>query len=319
MVPPTQPIQAPSIDQGESTAVAGQLVELAAQLTVRLRLDVAYDGTDFSGWASQPGRRTVQSSLEEALAMVLRIPQPKLTVAGRTDAGVHARGQVCHVDLPHDALGAGGPRALTRRLARLLPTDLRVVCIAPVPDNFDARFSAVWRRYAYRVCDNPAAADPLTRNHVLVWPRHLDEKAMNAAAQHLLGEHDFAAFCKRRQGATTIRTLRELAWSREGDSLTARVIADAFCQRMVRSLVGCLIAVGERRQLVDWPLEVLSALRRDPGVFVVPARGLALEEVGYPGNTELGTRAWDARAVRGPKEIRADACGVSDLRPRTQT
>lgn len=300
MVPPTQSIQAPVMDHGDPTAMAVQEVERPVQSVVRLRLDVAYDGTDFSGWASQPGRRTVQSSLEEALAMVLRIPQPSLTVAGRTDAGVHARGQVCHVDLSHDALGTGGPKALTRRLARLLPTDLRVVRIAPVPDDFDARFSAVWRRYAYRVCDNPSAADPLTRNHVVVWPRHLDESAMNAAAHHLLGEHDFAAFCKRRQGATTIRTLRELAWLRDGDLLTVRVVAGAFCHHMVRSLVGCLVPVGEGRRHFDWPSEVLAARSHDSGVKVMPARGLTLEEVGYPGDTEFGTRAEEARARRVP-------------------
>lgn len=273
---------------------------------VRLRLDLAYDGTQFSGWASQPGLRTVQSTLEDAVATILRIPRPSLTVAGRTDAGVHARGQVCHADLPTEALDRGGTAELTRRLARLLPADLRVCRIELAPDGFDARFSATWRRYAYRVCDDAAGADPLTRHHVLAWPRRLDELAMNAAAQRLLGEHDFAAFCRRREGATTIRALRELSWSRDGDLLTATVVADAFCRNMVRSVVGCLMSVGEGRRPVEWPLEVLMALRRDPGVVVKPARGLTLEKVGYPADSELEPRARESRALRTLGEAR---CG----------
>ncbi len=266
---------------------------------VRLRLDLAYDGTNFSGWASQPGLRTVQSAVEDALATILRIPQTRLTVAGRTDAGVHARGQVCHADLPTDALDRhGGPAELSRRLSSLLPADLRVCRIEVAPAGFNARFSAIWRRYAYRVCDDAAAADPLNRHHVLAWPRRLDESAMNAAAQRLLGEHDFSAFCKRREGATTIRALRELSWSRNGNLLTATVVADAFCRSMVRSLVGCLVSVGEGRRSTEWPLEVLLALRRDPGVAVKPARGLVLEEVGYPADIELEARAREARALR---------------------
>src|SRR3990170_3978236 len=160
---------------------------------MRLRLDVAYDGADFSGWAAQPGRRTVQGELEAAIGTVLRVPQVRLTCAGRTDSGVHARGQVCHldVDVPVE------PSDLRRRLAGVLPGDLRVRAVAEAPPGFDARFSATWRRYAYRVCDDPAALDPLRRGHVLAWPRALDVAAMNDAAQRLVGEHDFAAFCRR--------------------------------------------------------------------------------------------------------------------------
>jgi len=297
MPAPGPPNQGAGDSEDALSAATAKVVEPDAQL-VRLRLDLAYDGTDFSGWASQPGRRTVQATLEEALATVLRIPTPTLTVAGRTDAGVHARGQVCHVDLPTEALGHGGPTELTRRLARLLPADLRVCRIAPVSDGFDARFSAIWRRYAYRVCDDPAGADPLTRRHVLGWPRRLDESAMNAAAQRLLGEQDFAAFCKRREGATTIRTLRELAWSRDGDLLTATVIADAFCHHMVRSLVGCLTPVGEGGRPVEWPLEVLEGRRRHPGVAVVPALGLTLEEVGYATRSQLEGQPRESLAER---------------------
>ncbi len=258
---------------------------------VRLRLDVAYDGTDFSGWASQPGRRTVQDTLEAAIATVLRLPDVRLTVAGRTDAGVHARGQVCHVDLESAALVAIGVDRLTWRLARLLPEDLRVRRVTAAPEAFDARFSATWRRYAYQICDDLGEADPLRRHAVLAWPRRLDTDAMNAAASLLLGEHDFAAFCKQREGATTTRSLRELAWTRSGPLLTARVVADAFCHHMVRALVGALLTVGEGRQPVEWPAAVLRAEVRDPRVTVVAAHGLSLEEVGYPGAPDQIARA----------------------------
>jgi len=271
---------------------------------VRIRIDVSYDGTDFSGWADQPGRRTVQGTLEAALATVLRVESARLTVAGRTDAGVHARGQVCHLDVDRSRLAAvGGDLAwLARRLNGKLSTDVRVRAVTSAPAGFDARFSAVWRRYAYRLCDAPAAADPLHRRHVLTWPRRLDEKAMNAAGLRLVGEHDFAAFCKRRDGATTVRALRELWWSRDGDLLTARVVADAFCHHMVRSLVGALMAVGEGRRAVDWPAHVLGAGVRDPRVTVIPPSGLTLEEVGYPVDAELAARAVQARKRRSVPE-----------------
>lgn len=262
--------------------------------TRRLRLDIAYDGTEFSGWADQPGRRTVQGTLETAIATVCRLPQVRVTVAGRTDAGVHARGQVAHVDLPAPVR----PEHLARRLARLLPSDVRVRAVSEAPAGFDARFAAVWRRYAYRLCDNPMTADPLERRHMSTRSRRLDEAAMNEAATRLLGEHDFAAYCKKRAGATTVRSLRELTWTRESDVLTARVVADAFCHHMVRSLVGSLVAVGEGRQAVEWPLLVLRSAARDPRVTVVAAKGLTLEEVGYPADDELSARAAESRRLR---------------------
>jgi tRNA pseudouridine38-40 synthase len=258
----------------------------SAGSVVRLRIDIAYDGTDFSGWAAQPGLRTVQGTLETALTTICRLPEARLTVAGRTDAGVHARGQVAHVDLPASALAVVDAERLTERLARLLPDDVRVRRVAPAPVGFDARFSAIWRRYAYRICDHPPSADPLARQYVLAWPRRVDESSMRVAAKALLGEHDFAAFCKKRAGATTIRTLRELSWSREGDVLTAVVVGDAFCHNMVRAMVGCLVAVGEGRQPVGWPGQVLENRVRDPRVRVIGPSGLMLEEVGYPDSAQ---------------------------------
>jgi tRNA pseudouridine38-40 synthase len=311
--------------------------------SVRLRIDLAYDGSGFSGWAAQPGRRTVEEIVATALGRVLRLPgpfdPPRLTVAGRTDAGVHARGQVVHADVPATAWptaaggqanraaarGQAGPAAAGGRvssavadrgagpLARLnavLPADVRVHAMAPAPDGFDARFSALWRRYSYRVCDEEARADPLRRHETLWSFRRLDLAAMNEAAAALLGEHDFAAFCRRRPGATTVRTLRILDWRRDGAGrAVATVVADAFCHNMVRALVGALLAVGEGRRPPAWPAEVLAAAVRDPAVRVVAPHGLCLEEVGYPGPAELAARAAETRRVRTEIRVYPSASG----------
>lgn len=259
---------------------------------MRVRFDISYDGTEFSGWAVQPGRRTVQGVLEEGLRTVLRLPSASLTVAGRTDAGVHASGQVAHCDLP--AL----PADLLHRLAGVLPADVRVRAVRVVPPEFDARFAALWRRYVYRISDAQAGVDPLLRTQVLGWPRPLDVDAMAAAARDLLGLHDFAAFCKRREGATTTRTLQEFTIARDGDEITCTVVADAFCHSMVRSLVGALLAVGEGRRALDWPASLLTRERRADDVPVAPAHGLTLVEVGYPPDDQLAARAELTRARR---------------------
>jgi tRNA pseudouridine38-40 synthase len=281
-------------DSEPSSAVAGRSA-------TRVRLDVGYDGSGFSGWARQPGQRTVQETLEDALSRVLRLPQtPALTVAGRTDAGVHARGQVAHCDVPAARWAQAGD-STGRRLARLLPPDVRVHRILPAPAGFDARFSAVWRRYAYRVCDDAAAADPLARGETLWYRRPLDVEAMNEAARACLGEHDFAAFCRRRDGASTVRTLLRLDWARPAPCLAeATVVADAFCHNMVRALVGALLRVGEGSRPAGWPAQVLAAGVRDPGVPVAPPHGLCLEEVGYPPDAGLAARATASRTLRTP-------------------
>ena len=261
---------------------------------MRLRLDLAYDGAAFHGWAAQRGQRTVQGEIESGLGMVLRLaPPPSLTVAGRTDAGVHARGQVAHVDLDDGV----DPGDLARRLRGVLPTDIRLRALTTAPEGFDARFSALERRYAYRVADG-GVGDPLRRGHVVDWPRELDVDAMNAAAQPLLGEHDFAAFCKRRAGATTIRTLLDLRSERVDGVLETTVRADAFCHSMVRSLMGALVAAGEGRYAPEWTAEVLAGARRDPRVRVMPPHGLVLEEVVYPSDDALADRASATRRRR---------------------
>jgi tRNA pseudouridine38-40 synthase len=289
-------------------------------MSVRVRIDLAYDGTDFAGWARQPGLRTVQAVVEDALALVLRSerrghPLPRVTVAGRTDAGVHARGQVLHVDVPAEAWadlpgrsGRDAASELVTRLNGVLPADAVVHRARLAAAGFDARFSAVARRYVYRVCDDPALLDPLRRSHVLWNRRPLDVAAMHEAAQRVLGRHDFAAYCKPREGATTIRTLDELSWRRPADGpdaglVVATVRADAFCHSMVRALVGASLAVGEHRRGTQWPAEVLVGGRRDPGNTVSPARGLTLEEVLYPPDEELAARAVRTRATRSAEDV----------------
>ncbi|MFG2285746.1 tRNA pseudouridine(38-40) synthase TruA [Streptomyces sp. NPDC048595] len=268
---------------------------------VRVRLDLSYDGKDFSGWAKQAGgQRTVQGEIEDALRTVTRSGQTtyELTVAGRTDAGVHARGQVAHVDLPAE-LWAEHREKLLKRLAGRLPKDVRVWSLSEAPEGFNARFSAIWRRYAYRVTDHHGGVDPLLRGHVLWHDWALDVDAMNEAAGPLLGEHDFAAYCKRREGATTIRTLQELSLERGADGIiTATVRADAFCHNMVRSLIGALLFVGDGHRPPEWPGKVLAAGVRDSAVHVVRPHGLTLEEVGYPADELLRARNLEARNKR---------------------
>jgi tRNA pseudouridine38-40 synthase len=261
-----------------------------------VRLDLAYDGTGFLGWAQQPGRRTVQGVLQDAFGVLVRADPPRVQVAGRTDAGVHARGQVAHVDLP-DAV-ATDP-LLLRRLNGLLPEDVRVRRVAPAPDGFDARFSALSRTYRYRVADGAEHADPLRRAVVLSWPRPLDLAAMSAACPPLLGEHDFAAYCRRREGATTVRALLELDWSRRPDGLLVLTVrADAFCHSMVRSLVGAMLAVGDGRRPPQWPGSLLTRGRRADDVAVAPPHGLVLEHVAYPPDDQLRARQEVTRNLR---------------------
>ena len=261
----------------------------------RLRLDVGYDGTDFSGWARQPGRRTVEGVLAEAVATAvgLGVP-PAIVVAGRTDAGVHASGQVAHVDVPCDVDVA----RLALRLRGLLAADVVLRAVAVAPAGFDARFSALARAYRYRISDGPP--DPLRRRDTLTWRRPLDAAVMHAAAQRLLGEHDFAAYCRPRPGGTTVRTLQRLDVTRDDSSgiVTVEAQADAFCHNQVRAMVGALLAVGDGRRPVDWPRQVLDAGVRDSAVTVAPPHGLTLQRVDYPPDDQVGERTAITRARR---------------------
>lgn len=292
----------PAIDSG------GGLVSLSSSRpVVRLRLDIAYDGTDFAGWATQTGQRTVAGVLDEALSTVFRTPVVT-RAAGRTDTGVHATGQVAHIDVPVVSVPHAYPRTrregdaeflpLVRRLAKLLTEDVRVRDIVRAPAGFDARFSALRRHYEYRLSTAPYGVEPADARFVVPWPRPLDLDAMRIASAELLGLNDFAAFCRPREGATTIRELQRLEWSREGDQILARVTADAFCWSMVRSLVGALLAVGEGRLEPAWCAALLAETSRSSAFAVAPARGLTLVAVDYPPDDELAARIDVTRDVR---------------------
>ena len=280
--------------------------------STRLRLDIAYDGTAFKGWGRQPALRTVQGVLEDALATMFgRFGEPPaLTVAGRTDAGVHALGQVAHLDLSADqraALSRSRPRsgaaALAHRLNGIagLDSDVWVTRSSVAPTGFDARFSAIWRRYEYRIADTDSPRNPLERAGTLWFPGQLDVAAMDEAAGELLGLHDWSSFCKSREGSTSIRTLQEFTWYRSDSGvMVARVKADAFCHSMVRALVGATIAVGQGRMTVPRLLELREARARTSEFKVVPAKGLTLMEVGYPDDEHLAARAEQTRARRDP-------------------
>jgi tRNA pseudouridine38-40 synthase len=274
---------------------------------VRLRLDISYDGTDFAGWATQSGQRTVAGVLEEALSTVSR-SQVKLRAAGRTDTGVHATGQVAHVDIPIEALPNAYPRSprpaepeflpLVRRLGRLLPADVRVRRIARAPAGFDARFSALRRHYVYRLSTAPYGVEPHQARYITAWPRPLDVDAMTEASRNLVGLHDFAAFCRHREGATTIRDLQRLEWTNDGHLITAYVTADAFCWSMVRSLVGALLKVGEHRRSAAWCSGLLTSTRRSSDFAAAPPRGLTMVGVDYPPESELEARTLITRELR---------------------
>jgi tRNA pseudouridine38-40 synthase len=263
----------------------------------RFRLDLGYDGTAFHGWAAQDGLRTVQGELETWIARTLRLAEPvTLVCAGRTDAGVHARGQVAHFDLETDAPDDVAA-TLARRLRRALPEDLVVHRVSVAPDGFDARFAAIWRRYAYRLADRPL--DPLLRTVTAPVRGTVDVEALNAAGTPLLGLHDFAAFCRAREGATTVRELQWLQAVRLPDGrVEIGVRADAFCHSMVRSLVGALVEVGTGRRDPGWLVELVDSDQRCGEVPVMAPGGLVLEEVGYPPEADLAARAQASRARR---------------------
>ena len=290
-----------------------------ASSATRLRLDLSYDGTRYAGWAKQREHDTVQAQLEQALAVVLRLSEaPTTFCAGRTDSGVHASAQVVHVDVPAASIVVSMAR-LAIQLRGVLPEDIVVHTVSPAPEGFDARFSPLWRAYEYTIDDRGIGVDPLRRHQVVEHFKHLDESLMNEASQQLLGMHDFAAFCKPRERATTIRTLMELSWSRTPDGLLqARVQADAFCHSMVRFLVGSMIPVGEGAKPIDWPASMLQSKVRDIGFNLAPAHGLVLVDVRYPADDQLAARATQTRALREPLSSQSedaddDAAGQSSL------
>lgn len=303
---------------------------------VRLRLDLAYDGGAFYGWAKQPTLRTVQGELEQALHTILRVPaddpdEPlRLTVAGRTDTGVHALHQVCHLDVGETTLercvghmGVPAPEALFRRLSRMVPDDIAIHALSVAPEGFDARFSALERTYVYRICDDARPVDPRMRGFVLALDDRLDLDAMNAAAAMTIGLHDFGSFATPNPGGTTIREVKRAHWSRipvsplvpgaSGGAGTAggytvpaaesglvcfTIVADAFARNMVRSLVNACVKVGQGRKDLNWFAEKMATPLREGSTGPIAPQGLTLEHVAYPAADQLAARAEAIRAKR---------------------
>lgn len=261
----------------------------------RLRIDLAYDGTNFAGWAKQPDQRTLQGSIEDVLERLLRV-SVNTVVAGRTDAGVHATGQVLHVDIPESVEPSRyRPKEdlwdfehLKYRLNQMLDEEIRILQVSAAPTNFDARFSASARHYRYKLLDGNQEIPPLSRLDAARWFRPLDIELMNRAGAPLLGKHDFTTFCRYREGGTTLRTLLQFNWSRQPDGfLICQIAADGFGWNMVRNLVGAAVCVGEGRFPQGWMKEILTQGVRVSDSYVFPARGLTLARVDYPDPTEL--------------------------------
>lgn len=253
---------------------------------LRLRLDLAYDGTDFHGWGKQPDRRSVQEEVEKAIGTITQT-KVESVVAGRTDAGVHATGQVVHVDVPESI----NLDEIAYKLNRILDEDIRVMKVSVAPEAFHARFSALRRSYTYKILDKNLPVPPINRYDIASWYRPLDADLMNKASALVLGHHDFAAFCKFKEGGTTIRTLEKFHWERQGDLLVATIVADAFCYSMVRNLVGAAVCVADGRKDASWMAELLVNKERVSDSLVFPARGLTLTSVEYPSNDQLLERA----------------------------
>lgn len=268
-------------------------------MSTRLVVTLGYDGTGFAGWARQPLLPTVQGDIEAALQRI----DPRIgpvTCAGRTDAGVHARGQVIHMDVPEQLWHDRGPQRLLRQLDRLTDDRIHILSLAAAPTGFDARFSASARTYCYRLCDDPQHWDPLFRGWVTMHRKPLNTSRMAEGAAQLVGEHDFAAFCRPREGASTVRRILRTDVHRDGGRrVVVTLEADAFCHSMVRSMVGGLTAVGEGRRDPAWIAQLLTAAQRDSSVMVMPPHGLVLESVRYPPDELVGERALQTRRFRG--------------------
>jgi tRNA pseudouridine38-40 synthase len=268
----------------------------------RLQINFSYDGTNFQGWAKQPNYRTIQGVLEELIGKIVRAKVDCVT-AGRTDAGVHATGAVLHVDIPEQELDIEN---FAFKLNRILEEDIRITSVREAPEGFHARYSAIARHYEYKIADGDRLISPLERHFVADWYRPLDLELLKASSHSLLGTHDFAAFCKWRENATTIRTLKDFSWNRdESGLLIAHICADGFGYNMVRNLVGAAVCVGEKRYDLDWIRRVLTEKSRVSDSYVFPSRGLTLVKVDYPADAQLpaiAKEAWESR-LTGEDEL----------------
>lgn len=240
-----------------------------------VRLDIEYDGSGFRGWAAQPGQRTVQGELETALETVLREPAG-LTVAGRTDTGVHALGQVASFEMAGEP-----PGDLARRLNGLGPDDIAVTSASVVDEGFDARHSARSRSYFYRLLAR-SAPSPFERGRALWWPHRVDRDALDACAAALVGTHDFTAFTPTQTDHVRFdRDIHHATWTQDGDILSFRITADAFMRNMVRALVGTMLEVSSARRTLDDFTQLLAGATRSEAGDTAPPHGLYLESVSY--------------------------------------
>jgi tRNA pseudouridine38-40 synthase len=254
---------------------------------IRIRGEVAYDGKNFSGWGMQPDQRTVQGAIEDAFTQIIGGPRTVVQCAGRTDAGVHATGQVMHLDVPL----AWGERLadLAYKVNAILDDDVVIKALVHTNQNFDARFAALSRSYTYFIKEG--LRDPLSRERVYQHRNYLDVAAMNEASQVLIGLHDFSAFCKKTDYGTSIRNLKTFTWTRTPDDLIRiDITSDAFCYSMVRALVGAVISIGEGKRTKEWLADYLARGERDFGVFMAPAHPLTLVNVEYPPEEEYASR-----------------------------
>lgn len=240
-----------------------------------VRLDIEYDGSGFRGWAKQPALRTVQGELEAALATVLREPI-ELTVAGRTDTGVHALGQVASFVTEAEA-----PKDLARRLNGIGPRDIAVTSAKVVEDGFDARRDAKARSYRYRLLAR-SAPSPFEQGRALWWPHRIDRGALDACAAALPGTHDFTAFTPTQTDHVRFdRDILAAAWSWDGDVASFRITADAFMRNMVRVLVGTMLEVASGRRTLANFTQLLTGAPRTAAGDTAPSHGLYLESVTY--------------------------------------
>lgn len=280
----------------------------------RIRIDLAYDGTPYHGWATQPGLPTVQEAVETGLSTILRQPIT-VTVAGRTDAGVHAANQVIHCEVDETSwqkLTGNRPErspeeALVSKLNGVLAREagaIRILAAQRAPEGFDARFSPLSRQYKYRISNG--APNPLTRHFTYKHRRPLDTATMAAEIAQISGLYDFGSFCKPRPGATTVRSLHRFDLEVTDDALLVWLAADAFCHHMVRALVGALVQVGDGTRSPGWLCYRLDHPVRDSHMMIAPAHGLILDSVLYPSGDEVGERAQQTRARRDPTCLSCD-------------
>jgi tRNA pseudouridine38-40 synthase len=235
-----------------------------------IRLDLAYDGTEFAGWARQPGLRTVQEELESAVGKILGGAEVELTVAGRTDAGVHATGQVASFELDGEP-----PDRLANRINAVLPRDVAVISAQPAPTGFDARRWATSRSYSYRVLTAPTRS-PFEEGRALWWPRRVGHTALNACAASITGEHDFTAFTPTQTEHVRFeRVVLESAWREESERLIVyEITADAFMRNMIRVLVGTMLEVADGKHTVEDFRALLEGEPREAAGETAPAHGL---------------------------------------------